>query len=162
MPIVLNGTNFNNGGSATLNGTALSEIKDSGTTVWKKETTETGSLSVKGLSEDPNNITYPYGWYEKSFNIPVGTTFRLNYFKFESNGTPFFFQVQVLVNGNSVISTGTSQAYTYDSGAKPSSTGTYTSTVATNTLRLRARIAINNAISTGDYWRSFLWSVFQS
>lgn len=162
MPIVLGSQTLNNGGTARFNNTDLTEIKYGAQQVWKKETTETGTLTVVGNAEDPNNVTYSNGWYEKSFNIPVGTTFRLNYFKFESNGTPIFFKVQIIVNGSTIVNTNSAQAYVYDSGAKPSSTGTYTSTVATNTLRLRATIAINNGIWTGTYSKAFLWSVYQS
>lgn len=38
MPIKLNGTTFNNGGTAKFNGTTIKEIKFGTTTVWKAET----------------------------------------------------------------------------------------------------------------------------
>lgn len=38
MPIVLNGTTFNNGGTVTFNGSTVKEIQFNGTTVWKAET----------------------------------------------------------------------------------------------------------------------------
>lgn len=38
MPIILNGTTFNNGGTVTFNGSPVKEIKFNSTTVWKAET----------------------------------------------------------------------------------------------------------------------------
>lgn len=38
MPIILNGTTFNNGGTVTFNGSTVKEIKFGTTTVWKAET----------------------------------------------------------------------------------------------------------------------------
>ena len=48
MPIILNGTTFNNGGTAKFNGTNLTEIKFGSTTVWKAETVyyKDGTMSV--------------------------------------------------------------------------------------------------------------------
>ena len=43
MPIKLNGTTFNNGGTAKYNTTNLKEIKYGSTTVWKAEKTFSGS-----------------------------------------------------------------------------------------------------------------------
>ena len=37
MPIILNGTTFNNGGTVTFNGSPVKEIKFGSTTVWKAE-----------------------------------------------------------------------------------------------------------------------------
>ena len=162
MPIAIGSQTLTNGGTARFNNKDLTEIKFREQQVWKKETTETGTLTVVGNSEDPNNVTYENGWYEKSFDIPVGTTFRLNYFKFESNGTPIFSKVEIYANGTRVKTKNSGQDYAWNSGALPSATGTYTSTTATNTLRLRATIAINNGIFTGKYSKAFLWSVYQS
>lgn len=37
MPIILNGTTFNNGGTVTFNGQTVKEVQFNGTTVWKAE-----------------------------------------------------------------------------------------------------------------------------
>lgn len=58
MPIVLNGTTFNNGGTAKYNTTNLKEIKYGSTTVWKKEVTVTDLINYKGWSHATMN-TYP-------------------------------------------------------------------------------------------------------
>lgn len=58
MPIKLNGTTFNNGGTAKYNNTSLMEIKYGSTTVWKKEVTITDKINFKGWSITQPN-TYP-------------------------------------------------------------------------------------------------------
>lgn len=165
MPIILNNQSFVNGGTANYNNgntTSLSSIRFGNTEVWKKETIETGSFTAVGYAEGGGDIQYTHGWYEKSFNIPVGQTFRLNDFYFESNGTPIFSKAEIYANGNLVGSKNSGQDYAWNSGAKPSATGTYTSTQATNTLRLRAAIAINSGIWTGEYSKTFKYSVYIS
>lgn len=46
MPIILNGTTFNNGGTVTFNGQTVKEIKFGTTTVWKAEQTVFSGISV--------------------------------------------------------------------------------------------------------------------
>jgi hypothetical protein len=57
MPIVLNGTTFNNGGTAKFNGTSLTEIKFGSTTVWKKQYSIIGSSAeyTGGLTKPTGN-----------------------------------------------------------------------------------------------------------
>lgn len=53
MPIKLNGTTFNNGGTAKFNGTTLKEIKFGTTTVWKAE---------EVIFDGTNPASYTGGW----------------------------------------------------------------------------------------------------
>lgn len=65
MPIILNGITFNNGGSVTLNGQTVKEIKFNTTTVWKAETVLydgttllSGYTLTKGNNANVNGLWY--------------------------------------------------------------------------------------------------------
>lgn len=61
MPIKLNGTTFNNGGTVTFNGSTVKEIKFGTTTVWKAETTIYPGATVSNLAANSgtyNNSTF--------------------------------------------------------------------------------------------------------
>lgn len=71
MPIKLNGTTFNNGGTAKYGSTDLTEIKFGNTTVWKKSTYFFNGGTVSGYSWI-NGFTPTYA------NMGVGTTIWSN------------------------------------------------------------------------------------
>ena len=71
MPIKLNSSTLNNGGSAVLNNTSLSSIKSGTTEVWKKQTEIFNGGTISGYSwSDGFTPTYA--------NMGVGTTIWSN------------------------------------------------------------------------------------
>ncbi len=69
MPIILNGTTFNNGGTVTFNGSTVKEIKFGTTTVWKAETDITSLFSA-------SDYYHPNGAYQA--RSVSGDTINLN------------------------------------------------------------------------------------
>lgn len=57
MPIILNGTTFNNGGTVTFNGSTVKEIVFGTTTVWKAETTIYPGATVSNLTANSGSYS---------------------------------------------------------------------------------------------------------
>ena len=78
MPIKLNGTTFNNGGTAKYNNTSLKEIKYSSTTVWKAETdlvtTYCSNIVLAAYNDDGTTAAWRRNTYNTTANRSTGGT----------------------------------------------------------------------------------------
>jgi len=89
MPIKLNGTTFNNGGSCTFNGSTVKEIKFGTTTVWKAETVLwSGSAYASGYTPTYTN-GYSKGTDYGDFYVQTGYGSFNNYKTWCSVVVPF-------------------------------------------------------------------------
>lgn len=93
MPIILNGTTFNNGGTVTFNGSTVKEIKFGTTTVWEAERLFYPGATVGYLGANSGT----YGAFYT--NVPKGTN---------NNSTVAYISVN-LTGVNSITITGTFQ-----------------------------------------------------
>lgn len=98
MPIVLNGTTFNNGGTVTFNGSTVKEIKFGSTTVWKAENVLYPGATVSNLSANSGSYS------TANFNVQVSSGTN-------TNSTTLYIQVD-LTDYTTITVTGTFQVST--------------------------------------------------
>lgn len=165
MPIILNGTTFNNGGTAKFNGTSLSQINHGGTTVWKKETPisttlsasgnggvgdgSTGSASVTSSNSwdlrDATSVTFKYN--DGGSNIPAGPYWQ---------ASSVAYTEQLVFADGSVTTFATGD---YGNGTQPRDGTSYTVSLSGKTATQLATVKfkqsyswVSNGQNTGAAW----------
>lgn len=78
MPIILQGSTLNNGGTAKYNGTSLNQINSGGKVVWKKETVYEKTVSVNFPFYGADDTPTAGSTNEVVVSVPVGSKVTFN------------------------------------------------------------------------------------
>jgi len=147
MPIILNGTTFNNGGTVTFNGSPVKEIIFGTTTVWKSQS-ETYTLNASGAPSSYNsgqgesdNLSSAI-WRTATMTVPSGYS-KLTITAFTPAGLYGATQTQLLES--STVKKDTGKRYDYATVTSWTNTSVSVTSGSTITFRCRGAVDVNRS-----------------
>lgn len=150
MPIIFNGTTFNNGGTAIYNGTSLTSIKYGTTEVWRKKRTLTGGSVSWNNIQTSQTETY-CTWTNLGGFSTLSIPFSGYVSSANKSGDSWNIVLRLLLNGGTTV---TIKNWTSDTTI---SSATYTVNISgytasqLSTVKVQAVGAYSYSDATGRY-----------